>query len=169
LTYNASNFYQWLPVNAGSGWKYLGLALTALAIASAGLLAYLWCTRMTLANVMLLASTLLIAIPFFLPSMHDRYFFLADVFTIVTSFLVSRYWPVAALMQVSSLVAYAAYLWNSTMPLWVGATATLLALAWSSYLLIKSTSRTGVGVTAGLPPLEREPENPLHWPAAQLS
>ena len=98
---------------------------------------------MTLANMMLLASTVLIAIPFFLPSMHDRYFFLADVFTIVTSFLVSRYWPVAVLMQVSSLVAYAAYLWSSTMPLWVGTTATALALAGSIFLLIRSTMGPG--------------------------
>jgi hypothetical protein len=124
------------------------MALTTVTIAGAAVLAFLRRARMTLANMMLLASTVLIAIPFFLPSMHDRYFFLADVFTIVTSFLVSRYWPVAVLMQVSSLVAYAAYLWSSTMPLWVGTTATALALAGSTFLLIRSTMRPGVAAPA---------------------
>jgi hypothetical protein len=86
----------------------------------------------------------LIALPFLLPSMHDRYAYLADVATIVVAFVVPRSWPAALLMQVASFVAYASYLWGSSIPLWVGTTAAALALAWSGRLLLTTPLRATV-------------------------
>lgn len=171
LTYNATSFYQLLPASAGSGWKYVGFLLTGLSIAGVGTLALLRRARVGLPQLMLLASTLLIAIPFFLPSMHDRYFFLADVFTVVTCFLVPRYWPAAVAVQLASLTAYASYLWSSTaVPLWVGTLAALLGLAWSLYLLVRSLTGTGSESDASGSSNQRNRSNAaLTAPVAEMS
>lgn len=63
-------------------------------------------------------------VPQFLPHMHDRYFFAADMFAIVLAVWNSRYWLVAVLMQISSAVAYISFLWGgmllgSDVPLFV--------------------------------------------------
>jgi ABC-type proline/glycine betaine transport system permease subunit len=46
--------------------------------------------------------------------MHERYFYLADVLTIVMAFYVRRYWPVAVLVSACSLLSYAPFLWQRT-------------------------------------------------------
>ena len=63
----------------------------------------------------MLATTLVLAVPFFLPEMHERYFYLADVLTIVMAFYVRRYWPVAVVVSACSLLSYAPFLWNRTL------------------------------------------------------
>ena len=47
--------------------------------------------------------------PYLLPRMHDRYFFLADILTVALAFVRPRLWVVAALFQVGSLTSYLAY------------------------------------------------------------
>lgn len=59
---------------------------------------------------MLAAALLAIAIPFFLPHMHDRYFFAADALTLA----LAAAWPQltlpAVLCEFASLLGYHAYL-----------------------------------------------------------
>jgi Gpi18-like mannosyltransferase len=50
------------------------------------------------------------AVPFLLPKMHDRYFFVADVLSFVLAARDRRWVPVAILVQIGSLSAYIAYL-----------------------------------------------------------
>jgi hypothetical protein len=61
--------------------------------------------------VVLAAALLSLGIPFLLPHMHDRYFFLADVLTVILAFM---YFPwgisLAVLCQFASLLGYHAYL-----------------------------------------------------------
>jgi len=61
-----------------------------------------------------LATTLVLAVPFLLPQMHERYFFLADVLTIVMAMYVRHFWPVAVVVSLCSLLSYAPFLWNTT-------------------------------------------------------
>ena len=139
LTDNAPSFYQWLPTTVGSWWKYVGLALTAVSIGAVGTLAWIRRQAATPARMMLLASTLLIVIPFLLPGMHERYFYLADVFTIVTSFFVRRFWPVAVLVQLGSLLSYIPYLWGTTVvPFAVLATVEAIAAAAAATILVRA-------------------------------
>jgi Gpi18-like mannosyltransferase len=54
-----------------------------------------------------------LAIPFLLPEMHERYFYLADVLSIIYAFYFPRYFYVAVIMQLCSLLSYAPYLMNT--------------------------------------------------------
>ena len=47
--------------------------------------------------------------PYLLPKMHDRYFFVADIMTLTLAFVIPRLWVTAPLFQVGSLLAYLAY------------------------------------------------------------
>lgn len=62
-------------------------------------------------HIILAAALLSLGIPFLLPHMHDRYFFLADVLTVTLAFV---YFPwgisLAVLAQFASLLGYHAYL-----------------------------------------------------------
>jgi Gpi18-like mannosyltransferase len=62
-------------------------------------------------RLVVLATSCAIMAPFLLPAMHERYFFQADVLTLVAAFWVPRrLWFVPALMQFTSFVTYQTYL-----------------------------------------------------------
>ena len=63
--------------------------------------------EMTRDTVVFLAVLSLLLTPFFLPKMHDRYFFPADVFAIVLAFYRPRLWYVPVVVGAASLTAYA--------------------------------------------------------------
>ena len=113
LTLNAPSVYQFIPygteVNEGLACA-LGIAAAgALVLALLGLGFWLrgrldWDTAMTIAVV------LCIGVPFFLPRMHERYFFLADVFTLCWACANVRRVPCTVLAAGSSLASYLVYL-----------------------------------------------------------
>lgn len=51
-----------------------------------------------------------IAIPYFLPHMHERYFYLADMFSVIYAFYVPRQWYVPIFVVLSSFIGYSAFL-----------------------------------------------------------
>jgi len=91
-------------------------------------------------KTIILASALLaLGIPFLLPHMHDRYFFLTDVLTVVLCFI---YFPIgislAVLAQFASILGYHAYLtmrWLLTMN--YGAIALIAVLLGLMFLFVK--------------------------------
>ena len=74
------------------------------------LIAYMKRDSLDNLNLLLIASLLCIGIPFLLPHMHDRYFFVADVITLVLAVVDLRLIPAAVLTQLASLLSYYAYL-----------------------------------------------------------
>lgn len=71
-----------------------------------------------------------LGIPFLLPHMHDRYFFCADLLTLVLAFAAWPYSPAATLTQFASLLGYHAYLkMRFLLPMRYGAAALIVALA----------------------------------------
>jgi Gpi18-like mannosyltransferase len=61
----------------------------------------------------LLAVTALVSLaltPFLLPKMHDRYFYPADVFSLVAAFFIPEMWFVPLAYQVISLLSYIPFL-----------------------------------------------------------
>lgn len=65
-----------------------------------------------LSDKMILGLSLLLAIgiPFFLPHMHDRYFYLADVLSVVLAFTAPAFIPLPCFVQFASFLSYYAYL-----------------------------------------------------------
>ncbi len=76
------------------------------------LLAVAWVGRRKMNERAILALCLLFAIgiPFLLPHMHERYFYGADILSVVLAFSFPLYAPVALLVQFASLLGYHAYL-----------------------------------------------------------
>jgi hypothetical protein len=156
LTQNAPTFYQWLGSSAGAVWKYVGLAASALVVAGAAVTAWLRKRSLSTPAIVVLATTVVLAVPFFLAEMHERYFYLADVMTIVMAFYVRRYWPVAVLVSACSLLSYAPFLWGRTIvALPLVAFAEFLAVIATGLFFVVIVGRGSDGLLRSTHPAER--------------
>jgi Gpi18-like mannosyltransferase len=117
LVLKAPTFYQWIPNadvailrDAGvqppsqdfGNWIQMGKILTTAIVALISFLVVR--SRRPITPEILLKLTLVfsVAIPFFLPEMHDRYFYLADVISIIYAFYFPRYFYLAIIEQLCS-------------------------------------------------------------------
>lgn len=112
LTKNAPNLYQWFPNQmyellypAGVIWT---AAITLLLIAGV----YKSQTRMTPEVMVQLATLAVLVLPYFLPKMHERYFFAADVLSIVFAFYLPRYFFVPVAIGLASFFSYSPFLFR---------------------------------------------------------
>lgn len=106
------NLYLWVPqtyydifLPAGIIWTGLlvcGLAVTAMRV-----------VKITKEMLMLLATLSVTVLPYFLPKMHQRYFFAADVISIVYAFYFPRHFYIPVVIGMSSFFAYFPYLFGS--------------------------------------------------------
>ena len=113
LNLNAPNLYAFLPYDAQvdtAAAARLGI-LIAFALALA-VIAALWLLRRRADDRVLLTAAVLLAVgvPFFLPHMHERYFFLADMLTLCWACTDRKRIPVCGLAAGSSLACYIVYL-----------------------------------------------------------
>jgi Gpi18-like mannosyltransferase len=109
LTYNAATFYQWLPATTPTGWKYLGIGLAGIFIIVVAFLVWKSEEQITTAIILNITMSFALTIPFLLPEMHERYFFLADVVSIIYAFYFPRRFYLPIVMQACSLLSYAPY------------------------------------------------------------
>ena len=132
LTLNAPSIFALIPHGAEVDGDLLAkLGICAAFLLVFGLLAWLFCYRARLNDSHILTAALILAIgvPLFLPYMHDRYFFLADVLSVVWAVGAYRRAPVPACVQVASFGGYHAYLvLRYAFPMAWGAYLMLLAL-----------------------------------------
>jgi Gpi18-like mannosyltransferase len=117
---NAPNLWA-IPAALGHSAAFpLGYALAA----TAAVAVTATCSRRELDSEAVMIAALLSAIllPFLLPKMHERYFFLADVLALVMAYR----WPdriwLCAFVQVGSLLSLVAYLWPAP---WLNAAASV--------------------------------------------
>ncbi len=59
------------------------------------------------------ATFLALATPFFMPGMHERYFFLADLLSLVLAFYLPKLWYVPVLVQTSSFLSYLPFMYGN--------------------------------------------------------
>lgn len=106
LSKNAPNVWSFLASRQDSGLSLFGIMLAGAAVIF--LLYFLWERCRTLSDDTLLTAALafLLAIPFFLPHMHERYFFPADVFAILYALNKPKRFPVPLLVIGASTVSY---------------------------------------------------------------
>jgi Gpi18-like mannosyltransferase len=109
LTFGFANIYQWFTAADYEMFKTAGIGLAAAAVTflcyisykSKRLIDYEYIARFSMLSLLL--------VPFFLPAMHERYYFPADVFSIVLAFYLPRYTYVAVTI---CLVSFFSYLQN---------------------------------------------------------
>ena len=106
LNTEAPNLYRWIS-NDHYRWWPVGVLLTLALVHGVRRLLESRRLEMTRDTVVFLAVLSLLLTPFFLPKMHDRYFFPADVFAIVLAFYRPRLWYVPVVVGAASLTAYA--------------------------------------------------------------
>jgi len=108
LTLNAPSIYQFLPADADAAViRPLGVVVTGLVISGLCLGVLLSRARLTTTKIVLPAAASAVLMPFLLPSMHERYFYLAEVLTVIAAFfLPRRLWYVPLLVQTASFLAY---------------------------------------------------------------
>jgi Gpi18-like mannosyltransferase len=106
LTKNAPNIYQWIPNHFYDVVVPIGFSLTVFSIlilVYSVLQSSIKIDKTRLIHLAL-ASTLLM--PYLLPKMHERYFYPADILSIVFGFYLPQYYWVAIAVQFSSLMSY---------------------------------------------------------------
>ena len=147
LNYNSPSIF-------GIFWHVENEALAAkLAVAAAFafmalVLFVCYVNRKRLSDRAMLAAAVLLAvgIPFLLPHMHDRYFFAADILTVVLAFSVWQLSPAAALCQFASLLGYHAYLkMRYLLPMRYGSWALIVVLVMTAALLLMELSQKNFG------------------------
>jgi len=127
LNYNSPSFFAMVSGNVNVA------AMSAVGVTSAflfvfAILIWAWYKRENLNNEAILGIALLFAagIPFLLPHMHDRYFFMLDVLALLPAVLWVGYTPVALFASFASLLCYYSYFNN----------AYLLPLRYGSFALV---------------------------------
>lgn len=130
LNYNSSSVFAFATAEMDPAlWSRRGIAAAFLFL----LLVYVCCyrRRKELSRQTLLAVCVLICIgvPFFLPHMHDRYFFTADILSLALAFAVPGLFPLPGLVSFASLLGYHAYLkMRYLLPMRYGAAALAAAM-----------------------------------------
>jgi Gpi18-like mannosyltransferase len=122
LSFNAPTIYHWLPANFS--YQHLGvIQKIGQAAAAAAVLIYLWPARRRRQydnHTLLVYATLsCFLVPFLLPGMHERYFYAAEVFSLVLLFDRLKLAWIAPVMQVVTIMAYIPFMTysvNGTLP-----------------------------------------------------
>ena len=121
LNLNAPSAYAFLLQSANYPMFVAGIAAAGLFLVF--LLYWLFLNKGKIDGNTLLTLALLLctAIPWCLPSMHERYFFMADLFAVIYAVVRPKRFYVAPLMIYASYAGYHAYLFGSYLPfsMWV--------------------------------------------------
>ena len=132
LNYNASSLYALIDFSSVSA-DSAALLGTFLAFGLCAAICVWFLIRrgeITDRSLLAAAAVFCVGVPFFLPHMHDRYFFMADVFTFALAVLTPVLAVPAALVSFGSLLGYHAYLrMRYLLPMNRGGAAMAAALA----------------------------------------
>ena len=112
LAANAPNLYQWIPNNLYDIFYPAGLiwTLAIVFMLSAGVVKSR--EKITTDIMLQLVMLSLVFMPYFLPKMHDRYFFPADVISIIFGFYFPQYFYIPIIVGMVSLFSYFPFLFG---------------------------------------------------------
>ena len=116
LTMDAATAYNWLPDIRSNQIYFTSVAVIFTATLSFFFAAVVYKSRAKLtADLMIkLGLVSVLFVPFFLPKMHDRYFYPADVLSIVFAFFFPEYFFVPVIIELVSFFSYQPTLFNVT-------------------------------------------------------
>ena len=113
LSMNAPNLYVFMSAVPSTPGTIVGLIIAALIVGC-----WIWFNARTKSDLnqsmILLMSLVSVAlVPFVLPKMHDRYFYPADIFSLLAAFYMPGLWFLPILYQIISSLAYIVFLFNA--------------------------------------------------------
>lgn len=114
LTLNAANLYNWIPNDLAYFFIPAGLIFTLTALYFFILFVINHVRSLNKELVIKLSFIFSLVIPFILPKMHERYFFLADVISIIYAFYFPRLFYISIILITVSLFSYLPYLFGTT-------------------------------------------------------
>jgi Gpi18-like mannosyltransferase len=112
LTLNMPNLYQWFPNQRYEDLHQLAVGLFMILMAFQLLMMLLTKVKLTMKALLLLAYWSLLMVNFFLPSMHERYLFAADVIILIVVFQFKTKFYLVLATQAISLLAYAPFIFS---------------------------------------------------------
>ncbi|MCX7749401.1 MAG: hypothetical protein N2645_21285 [Clostridia bacterium] len=128
LQMNAPNIYQWIVKEPYELLKISGIVFAFLLVLYILFAAYKKMEGMDKEEILKLALTFSLVVPFVLPGMHERYFFIADLISIIYAFYFPKRAFIAVLVNFASLFSYIPYLYYKT-PIKFSFLAVVLLLA----------------------------------------
>ena len=112
LVMNAPNLYTWLPQELYSLLYPAGLIYAAVVVFVCLAAFYKSRAEVTPSLLMQLALVSVMILPYFLPKVHDRYFYPSDVFSILYGFFFPSLFWVPLVVNMVSFFTYAPYLFG---------------------------------------------------------
>jgi Gpi18-like mannosyltransferase len=131
LNYNSSSVFAFATQNTDVElFSRLGIIAAFVAMGMLLFLLYLRRDRLDNAGILCAGVFLSVVIPFLLPHMHDRYFYMADILTLAYAVIFPQMFLLPLCCQFASLLGYHAYLKLQYLyPMYYGSCALILVLA----------------------------------------
>jgi len=114
LSMSAPNLYVFVSDSFYQIGVWIGMGVFLIAMAIWGWINWRAKIACNHRQIMLMALAALTLVPFFLPKMHDRYFYPADVFSFATIIFVPEMWFVPILYQLISCLSYSIFILNAS-------------------------------------------------------
>jgi len=110
ITMNAPNLYQWLPSGQYETLLVVGLIVSAAVVIL--LITFVVKARFPITDDLIIELALMscLLLPFFLPKMHDRYFFPADILALLLFLYQRKRFYILILIELGSILTYSRFL-----------------------------------------------------------
>ncbi len=115
LAWFSPTAYNWVANNFFTEIRAAGLIMALFVGLSVVLFAYLYKIKDE-RNLVAFAAIALLTVLFFVPQLHERYLFSAEILLIITAFVLPRFAWAAVTMQIVSTITYTSYFSQANLP-----------------------------------------------------
>jgi len=167
LTLNAPTLFAlWkAPEGVTQPYSFVGIFLALALMVSILTVAFLNKDKLNDRNTLMIALAMSVGIPFFLPSMHERYFYIPEILSIILVAGTAKHLLLPLVIQFSSWICYDAYLTGVyRLELFFAAILMALATLWACYAVYREFYEKAAPVLVGGVPdeiLEDKPDSPV--------
>lgn len=115
LTANAPNLYQWLPNEHYSVFVKIGMGFSLMVVFFFIFITYKSEEKMSKEIIIKFSLVCALIVPFFTPKMHERYFFPADLISIIYAFYFPQYFYLPIIIGLVSFFSYIPFLFGKAL------------------------------------------------------
>lgn len=146
-----SNTYSSITLNAGSIYAFLygingklsplisDFAIGLTLLTSIVIIYYLFKERIVVnaKSIILVGTIFSLIVPYLLPHMHERYFYMAEAFILVYAFTQKNRWHLVVLMQLSTLISYAYFILGGWFFPTLGSNNIILSASINAFIIVQ--------------------------------